>query len=496
MKILFMYPTMVSETPMTLGMLSAVAKQEGWETKAVVNTFKKPLSVNDLIFEATKWQPDIVAISMITFEVLFVYELIRKLRKAKFTVIIGGPHPTDCPLEAYEAGANVVVQGEGEDVLRDILNEHPNIKQGIRDRKPPVALETLPLPDLEVFDKEVFEENGFIKGFHRIYTSRGCPGTCTFCDWQVFKQNWRPYPVDTIIKDIKRRIKDYGIKSFSIADDCFTVDRDRAIEFCKKIKQIPNIVWRTNSRADLVDLELLKIFKDSGCHSIAFGLESGDEETLLKTAKRVSLEKNIETPRLAHEAGLEVYGCMMTGFPWETPDSVNNNIKFIKKTWGYVSLYQVSGSLMPFPGSVIYRQYAKRYNFEKYWLKPEYQKTGIQVYQNSINPYKVSTLYQRLLFDDTYIQKEMFFKYSKDYKKAVQKMVLEIGRHNLRFMFKNPLKEKIYYNLARLSMVVARYFPNLEKQIIGKLFKGRSKIELTRDKRRGITKNYEKITNN
>jgi radical SAM superfamily enzyme YgiQ (UPF0313 family) len=489
MKVLFIYPTMVSEAPMTLAMLSGVAKRKGWETKSLVNTFKKPLSINEFVFETIKYKPDIVAISMITFEVLFVRELIRKLRKAKFFVVVGGAHPTDCPEECIEAGANVVIVGEGENVLKKILfdyeaNEHiEQIQKG-----EPIDLSELPLPDLDVFDRELFtDKSGFIKGFHRIYTSRGCPGTCTFCDWQVFKQNWRPYPTEHIIADIKKRMN-YGINTFSIADDCFTVDRERAIELAKEFKKL-GIVWRTNSRADLVDYEMLKTFKDCGCHSIALGLESGDSETLKRVGKRVTLEQNIEAPKLAHKAGLEVYGCLMTGFPWETTKHVENQIKFVHELWNDVSLFQVSGSLMPFPGAAIYRQYAKEYQFEEYWLKPDYQKLGIQVYQNAENPLAVSTFYQRYLFDDTYIQRDYFFTYSKDYKKAVRRLVWEIGKHNMLFMFPGrPLKQKLVLLAAKLSMMLYDINPEIEMKIGGRLFRGKSKIESVRDKRRGFVK--------
>ena len=158
---------------------------------------------------------------------------------------------------------------------------------------------------------------------------------------------------------------------------------------------------------------------------------------------------------------------------------------------------------MPFPGTEIYREYAKQYGFEKYWLKPEYQDFGIQVYQNAINPLAVSTFYQRTFFDDTYIQEEYFFRYTDEYKRAVRKMVWEIGEHNLEFMLKNQMwKYRLYLLLGKLSMLGYDLFPNLEKKVGGTLFHllhkegQRSFIELLRDKRRGITKQYETQTSN
>ena len=485
---LLIYPTLISEAPMALAMLGAILRQEGFNVHTCVNTFRKPLQVEDFVVKAREVRADYVGISMMTFNVLFTYEIVRELKKAGFTVIIGGAHPTDCPEEGIENGADVVVVGEGEESLRRVVRESV---MGIVPRGPRLDINKLPSPDLSIFDEELFkDEEGFVKGFHRIYTSRGCPGVCTFCDWKVFRQAFKEYDMQTLIDGIKMRKERYGLTSFSIGDDCFTVNEERVFEFCRLIKPL-DVNWRANSRANLVTQRMLDAMKDAGCHSIAFGLESGDPETLRRIGKQVTLEQNIAAPKMAHKAGLEVYGCLMVGFPWETPKSIENQIKFIHEVWNEVSLFQVSGSLMPFPGAAIYRQYAKKYGFEKYWLRPAYQNFGIQVYQNSLNPFGVSTFYQRYLFDDTYITEEYFFHYSDEYKKAVRKMVWEIGRHNLQFMFKGQeLKQKLYLKLAWLSMIGSDWFPGLEKTIGGLLFSGRSAVERVRDKRRGIAKSY------
>jgi len=492
--VLLISPTLITETPMTLAMLAPIFQEKGFKVKAAVNTFKKPLTIEDFVTKAEGC--DMIGISMLTFEILFVHRLIKALKQAGKFVIVGGPHPTDCPEEMIKAGADVVVVGEGEDVLREILGEYPDIKKGIRDRKPPVDLIKQPMPNLDIFDKETFmTPEGFMKGIHRIYTSRGCPGKCTFCDWQVFKQNIRFYSIPKIVDEIKRRIDNYGITSFSIADDCFTISKSRVMKFCELVSKItPKVTWRANARANLVWKDMLQAMKGSGCHSIAFGLESGDPETLKRINKMVTLEENIRAPWMAHEAELEVYGCLMTGFPWETKKHLENQLKFIYNVWDAVSLFQVSGSLMPFPGTAIYREFAKQYGFEQYWMKPEYQKFGIQVYQNALNPLAVSTFYERYLFDDTYIQEELFFNYSPEYKAKVREMVYEIGRHNLPFMLKKkPWKVKPYLKLAKLSMWGYDYLPNVEKKVGGWLYKnfhkqGRSNIERLRDKRRGISK--------
>jgi radical SAM superfamily enzyme YgiQ (UPF0313 family) len=509
-KILLIYPTPITEAYIHLGIIGKILQDNGFEVGILENTFKRPLTPIEMATFAKSNGYTTAMICMLTIDVLMVYELFRRLKKEGIEVITAGPHPTDCPDECIENGADIVIRNELEGTLLELIEywkggtELKNIL-GITTRdfsteiRPRINLDWLPHPNLELFDHELFKgEDGLIKGFHRVFTSRGCPGRCTFCDHKVYEQQMRYHPIDRMIDYIKLVSKKYGITVFSIADDCFTMGHDRVYDFCRKIKKIePKITWRANSRANLVTKELLKAMKDSGCHSIAFGIESADPETLLKTKKGTTLQQNINAVKMAHEAGLEVYACLMIGFPWETEKHIQSQIDYIKKVWNYVSLFQVSGSLTPFPGTEIYQEYAKEYGFEKYWLKPEYQDYGIQVYQNCMNPLKNSVFYQRYLFDDTYIQEERFFRYSKGFKKKIREFVFLVGKHNLEFMFPDqPIKQKLILLLSRLSVKGYDLFPNFEKKVGGFLFDifhskdRRAKIEKRRDKRRGFIRNY------
>ena len=514
-KVLLIYPTPITEAPIHFGIIAALLEQKGFETRIIVNTFKKPLQPRDFVNYARNNLCKRAMISMMTIDVLMVYDIVRVLKRADIEVVIAGPHPTDCPEECLNHFVDIVVRNELEGTLMDIMDYWEGKKElkdilGISYKegneiihnpsRPRIDLDWLPNPKLDIFNQELFKEkDGLIKGFHRLFTSRGCPGRCTFCDHKVYEQTMKYHPIEKIMEYIKMVVEKYGITTFSIADDCFTLDHKRVYKFCEEIKKIkPKITFRVNSRANLVNLELLKTLKEAGCHSIAFGIESNDPETLIKVKKGILPKQNINAVKMAHGVGLEVYACLMTGFPWETTKHIQNQIDYIHEVWNDVSLFQVAGSLTPFPGTEIYREYAKQYGFENYWLKPEYQDFGTQIYQNALNPYRVSTFYQRYLFDDTYIQEDKFFKYTPEYKKKIKEFVFEVGRHNLEFMFPNQkLKQKWILFLSKLSMRLYEKYPKLEKNVGGLLFElfhskdRRAGIEKRRDKRRGFVKHYD-----
>ena len=347
-KVMLIYPNMVSEAYVPLTTIASTMENEGYSVTAMVNTFRRPFEVDDYVKRVREKKIDIVGISLMTYEILRTHRLIKALKNEGCYIMLGGPHPTDCPEEGLDNGADVIVRGEGEETVRELCrywNGDTNILmaeiKGIsyrtidgdicstfpRDRIK--DLDTLPSPDLDIFNEDIeffTQPDGLIKGLHRVFTSRGCPAKCTFCDWMVFGQRMGYHSIPSVVDEIKRRADRFGMDSFTINDDTFTVNRHRVEEFCELISKIePKISWRCSTRASLVNPELLKMMKEAGCHLITFGLESGDPETLSRTDKNISVEQNYKAPIMAYEAGLQVYANLMIGFPWETIESIDNN---------------------------------------------------------------------------------------------------------------------------------------------------------------------------
>jgi len=66
----------------------------------------------------------------------------------------------------------------------------------------------------------------------------------------------------------------------------------------------------------------------SGCYSIQFGFESGVPELLTLINKGTTLDQYRDAVRWSREAGLEVRGSFMLGFPTETPEMSEETIRF------------------------------------------------------------------------------------------------------------------------------------------------------------------------
>ena len=76
---------------------------------------------------------------------------------------------------------------------------------------------------------------------------------------------------------------EYGVKEFHIEDDNFTINKYLVKEFCKKlITESIDTYWHCSSgiRLDSLDIDTLRLMKDSGCYTFTVAIESGTNRVL------------------------------------------------------------------------------------------------------------------------------------------------------------------------------------------------------------------------
>jgi hypothetical protein len=118
----------------------------------------------------------------------------------------------------------------------------------------------------------------------------------------------------------------------------------------------------------------------------------------------------------------------------------------------------------------MYYDLAPEYGFEKYWLNPdtEMQAAGIQTWQNSTNPFAMSTFFQRNIFDDNFIATEKFFTYSKEHQSQLKKLMFLYGSHNLEKLYTNDTwKRRKIEALGQLSYFIYHHIShNMETNVV------------------------------
>jgi anaerobic magnesium-protoporphyrin IX monomethyl ester cyclase len=287
-----------------------------------------------------------------------IAEQIKKRNSASF-IVLGGVHATAVPYEINELFDCVVI-GEGEYAMIDVIKDFENkVKKKYYSSGFIKDLDTLPFPARHLVQYDsVINKNLTIANTPAtsIIASRGCPYNCAFC---VSKLMWtrrvRFRSPNNVIEEIKKVMKDYGIRHFRFHDDTIAASKKWVTELCEKIKPL-NIVWRASTRVDHSNLEILKMMKDSGCYEISYGIETISDEVLEINRKNVTIEQMYEAMDNAKAAGLYTRLFFMIGLPGQDADIANEMIKFIERTKpDAVDL----STFVPYPGSDIYNDPAK-----------------------------------------------------------------------------------------------------------------------------------------
>ena len=312
-------------------------------------------------FEAIiAFNPDIVGISSLTVTYPYAISLAKKIKnKLDIPLLLGGAHPTTMPT-SIDKIFNVVVIGEGEETLEQLLmlyssknftSEDLKKIKGIvfyqdneliltEKREFIMPLDKLPIPDLSFVNKEYFRKKdqhvfkGKVGIIANIMTSRGCPYNCVFCASPViWQRKVRFFSVKRVVDEIEYLVNTYKVNMIQVYDDVFSIGKSRLYEIIDGLEErnlLNKIVIACQSRANIMDEELCEIFKTLNVLTVSFGFESGNEKILKYLKKEsVTIEQNKNAAILTKKHGFNLYGSFIIANPGEKMEQIEETIDFI-----------------------------------------------------------------------------------------------------------------------------------------------------------------------
>ena len=115
--------------------------------------------------------------------------------------------------------------------------------------------------------------------------------------------------------------------------------------------------WCCQTRADSVNLDLLRKMKRAGYRLVHYGVETGSERVLGMVNKHLELEQIHRAIHLTRKAGLNSACFFMLGFPTETEAEIRQTIRFsIELNPTYASFHLAT----PYPGPSMYRNFQEQ----------------------------------------------------------------------------------------------------------------------------------------
>lgn len=349
----------------------------------------------DAVAECERFGPDMVGMTLFTYNAARGYRLAAKLRHATRLLVAGGPHATVLPEEVIAHGFDAAVVGEGELVVRQIaalIDQPHNLLEPLTAslaRLPSVYtksghgtgsgfvddLDTLPYPHLSypAFDANAYSPAGIIAA-GGMMTSRGCPARCTFCANYVTGRGYRFRSTAHIIGEMVALQRTHHLTNFPFWDDAFTARRPRLNELCDAIlahEELSGATWSCITPGNMVKPFDLERMREAGCVAINFGLESGDYNILKQIQKGQRPEQVKASVKAAKQAGMVTIVNFMFGFPGEGVTELQHTLDLMVELAEDTDYFNTRGVLVPFPGTAIYDEHVANYDFAGWWLDPD-----------------------------------------------------------------------------------------------------------------------------
>jgi len=314
---------------------TAAREVEGWDVEVIdENNYQRsgPLTPTGLPDHEALQQSrpaDLVGLyGGLTSTIPRVYQLARFYRERSVPTLAGGQHFVGENIaEGLQNGVDVVVRGEGEETLKELLQafegrlSRENIA-GIAyldgDR---VVLtpERTPLSDFDSFPIPDFSLVRYAR--IRIYPVgrvRGCGMDCEFC---TVKGKPRYARVERLMEQFASLYETRGARDFFIVDDLFGQDRRETLRLCQLLRDYQTRIKKSfritvQIRLDKgKDTELLQCMREAGIRNVAIGLESPIAEELEAMDKRLKPEDMIALALRFHKAGFFIHGMFIFGYP-------------------------------------------------------------------------------------------------------------------------------------------------------------------------------------
>ena len=325
-------------------------RSKGFDVDVFDTTFS---SMEDLRKHLQTEKPSVLGIYANLMTRKKVIEILKIAREARWKTVVGGPEPGAYAREYLEAGAEIVVLGEGELTMEELLcafrsdsgstvesvsgiaflDESGRLQQTAPRAQIP-NIDAMPWPARDAIDIRRYLETwrtAHGMGSLSFITARGCPYHCRWCSHQVFGKTHRRRKPERVVDEVEWLLDNYRPDMVWIADDVFTIHhgwmRSYAAEMRNRGLHVP---FECITRADRLNSEAADLLAELGCFRVWIGSESGSQRILDAMERGVTVAQVQSAIQLCKARGIQTGMFLMWGYEGEQLEDIEASISHVK----------------------------------------------------------------------------------------------------------------------------------------------------------------------
>ncbi|HET9177498.1 MAG TPA: radical SAM protein [Terriglobia bacterium] len=346
-------------------------------------------SRNDLLEILRSSGPSVVGVYANLMTRPSVVRILQAAREAGWKTIVGGPEPASYVDEYLAAGADVVVIGEGEITLEELV---PILRSGsfhLLSGVSGIAFRgddgrvhrTLPRPQIPNIDaqpwpsRESVEIERYLRtwrenhgtGSVSLITARGCPYECQWCSHAVYGRTHRRRKPASVVDELEWVLDRYSPDMIWMADDVFTIHHGWLFQYAAEMKRRGlRVPFECISRADRLNPQVVGLLSELGCFRIWIGSESGSQRILDAMRRGVSVEQVQSAVQLCKANGIQTGMFLMWGYEGEELTDIEATIDHVKRSDPDVFLTTIA---YPIRGTPYFEKVADRVTALTAWAE-------------------------------------------------------------------------------------------------------------------------------
>lgn len=306
-------------------------------------------------------------------------EVIRSIRGEEPYLIFMGPQPTYEPEAFIRYSRDIVIRGETEAVMEELVSaliDGKNwervfgisyLKNGSIKNNPSMPilgdLDSLPFPARHLIDPKKYYNPKLRRNPSAVVlASRGCANQCYYCvpcapnyareiegrKLLKRKPEVRARSAENVIEELEL-LAEKGYASISFMDDQFIWGKERTLKILGALKDL-DLEFGILARADhLLDEEVVKALAEANCSYIDIGIESLNQSILDYINKGLKLEDFHTAIALLKKYKIEPkLNILLGSSPLETRETIKNTVQKVKALGVEYVMFSVCS---PFPGT-------------------------------------------------------------------------------------------------------------------------------------------------